>query len=129
MSTNSILVGYSPNDFFYNTISSISVEDKQNDSDSNSSDLNCDNLKLRMGNVNCGYEGPDSVWGDSGTNLGRETCVQYEICTNKENVNWLATQSTPSATSLSDVEDIYNKTIIMTVNLAIGIVAIIYALS
>ena len=90
--------------------------------------MNCTKLEVIKDNLDCGY-GVNSVWLDPNNILGQETCIQYEICTNKENVNWLATQTTPSATSLSDIEDIYNKTIIMTVNLAIGIVAIIYTLS
>ena len=114
--SNSILVAYSQNDFFYNTVN-------YTDSDYNSI---CGNLLKNESTHNCKS---DKTWDATDSNLyGKQTdCLSLELCKNRDNARFLKNIKTVHSGAeerLSDTEASYNKSMIMTANLAIGILGI-----
>jgi hypothetical protein len=117
-----VQVGYSPNDFFYNTVN---INDA-------TYDTMCKGLQ-----VNSDTCSSSSTWladppgSKEKTNL-QKNCINLELCKNRDNAKWLAnTQMVHSgaAERLSDTRAAYNKSTIMSINLAIGIAGIAYVIS
>lgn len=121
---NNILLAYSQNDFFYNTVN-------YTDSDYNNM---CGNLFANEDTYNCTS---DQTWNMSATDDStieeqRAKCIKLELCKNRDTANFLKNiKSVHSGAEerLSDTQASYNKSMIMTVNLAIGVVGIGYVIS
>jgi hypothetical protein len=96
----------------------------------------CGNLLANEATYNCTS---DSTWkidkdGNSGSTLKDQqtNCVKLELCKNRDNAGFLKNIKNVHSGSeerLSDTQASYNKSMIMTVNLAIGIVGIGYVIS
>jgi hypothetical protein len=118
---NNILVAYSQNDFFYNAVN-------YTDSDYNNM---CGNLLANEATYNCKS---DETWAsyDSALTDKQTNCVNLELCRNRDTAGFLKNiKSVHSGAEerLSNTQASYNKSMIMTVNLAIGVVGIGYVIS
>ena len=120
--SNYVQIGYSPNDFFYNTVN---IGD-------NEYDTMCKNLQVSSDTCSS-----SSTWtadppgSKEKTNL-QDKCIKLELCKNRDTAKWLAnTQMVHSgaAERLSDTRASYNKSTLMSINLAIGIAGIAYVIS
>ena len=118
--SNSILLAYSQNDFFYNAVN-------YTDSDYNNM---CGNLFANEDTYNCTSEQTWSLTGSTVTDK-QTNCMNLELCRNRDTAGFLNNiKSVHSGAEerLSNTQASYNKSMIMTVNLAIGIVGIGYVI-
>ena len=107
--SGTILVGYSTNDLFYKTTEI-------------TGDLTCNGVST----TDCNTE----AWTGTSDSLNIQTaCIKKQLCQNESIANALLDNNYASTALLTDIEAGYNKTLIMTINLAIGVVAIFYVVS
>ena len=105
---NDILVGYSPNDFFYAQASQIGIMPDEDtcaalDPHNTQWDISCNQFYF--------------------PNNGAE-CISKELCKNKEKVEWVEKeqmQHSGADERYLDTKTVYSSTIMNTINLSIGI--------
>jgi hypothetical protein len=124
--SNSILVGYSPNDFFYadaETQGIMPTEEK------------CASMQIYSDtwNTTCNDMNFEGIYDASTTpkTLNSDMCISKELCKNKDYVNKLfqvEKKHSGSNEKYYNVKEKYDATFMDTINLAIGCVFLVVAI-
>jgi hypothetical protein len=108
-----ITIAYNPNDFFY--VTALNSDDK---TFNNSDNTNCDNINRTTYNRKNCYPLTDD---------NRRQCYDNELCINKSNakkINSLQTNHDGSSERRNDKNVDYNRELLKSYNLGIGIVGV-----
>ena len=114
---NSIIMGYSPNDFFYSQAGSLMPTDDQ--------------CLLLTPDTNTNGEKWDDLCDDAHFIDNSGNCISRQLCINKQNVDSIVKNENAHLESQkrnADMNVLYNRTIMDSVNLGIGILFILFVI-
>jgi hypothetical protein len=121
---NNIIIGYTPNDFFYSTAGDMPKEDE------------CKNVYGDTGsalngkkNADGTQSGWDDVCNDERFMDNSGNCIKRQLCINKQNVDFLVEKENSHLDAEkrnNDINVVYDRTIMDSVNLGIGILFILF---
>jgi len=130
---NNIIIGYSANDFFYSTAGDMPKDDVclssygvDMDGNENTNGSALADMKDAAGNLFTSWDDPcnDQNFMDNSGN-----CIKRQLCINKQNVDYLTEQENTHLDAEkrnNDINVIYDRTIMDSVNLGIGILFILF---
>jgi len=121
---NNIIIGYTPNDFFYSTAGDMPKEDEcKNVYGDNGSALN------GKKNADGKPSGWDDICNDERFMDNSGNCIKHQLCINKQNVDFLVEKENSHLDAEkrnNDINVVYDRTIMDSVNLGIGILFILF---
>lgn len=140
---NNIVVGYTPNDFFYSTAGDMPSDEVclntygidvngQGQGTVNLTDKiyiggnECSRYGDTINNISCDF---DTLCNDSNFMDNSGNCIRNQLCLNKQNVDFLVEKENSHLDAEkrnNDINVVYDRTIMDSVNLGIGILFILF---
>lgn len=114
LSSTSVFIGYSPNDFFYNNAMSSGDPYAPNDKD-------CAELKDKK--LGCDHDNFNKNFNEVGFK-----CIQQEMCKNKELAESLSIQfqNNGGPQKFGDLQYSFRNSLLKSINLGLGICSLMY---